>query len=598
MNDMSGKTLTTLPGVGPKLSEKIQNYYRRSYELYRRLGKNYDSLPFESIKSIDRLTEGMIYKCISISPYDTMNVPGISWKRADEIAAFLGVEKGDPKRHFFGNREILRVPAVLPVTKFYTERKSKSYGLLEPEHKDLGVSIEDGLAWHPQELLAEKELAAAIVEATSQSADYGELTENELGYLQLNRQQATAVESALGRNPIVALTGGAGTGKTYTVASLAKIAQGRGLKFSVMALSGKAAVRASEMLREQGVYGVPTSTIHRAEARRGNPNEESPFDADIIVLDEASMLDNRLVHTVLHNKKKGSKVVMVGDPEQLPPIGYGSPFRDAIKAGIPLTTLSQNYRSAGQQAIYDFGQAVRGNVSKSELKGDPAVEFRFNYDLSGSEGQLQSFYDLILEVHQREGLSGWQVITWRNRDRHILNELLKNQVNRFGAKAFKYRRWDLQGLEYQEVHSGDKVVVKTNAYNYGRDFNGDPFSIFNGETAIVTECDDYYVYLDFGDGEKKPITVSDAPDLLELGFAITAHKSQGSDWGTVIVYQDSPILFEPRQWWYTAVTRAKRKLVIVSEMTQAAFWSNVERKSWDKPTTLTKRIQELRESGV
>jgi exodeoxyribonuclease V alpha subunit len=355
-----------------------------------------------------------------------------------------------------------------------------------------------------------------------------------------------------------------------------------------MAFAGKAAMRSAEAMREAGVDFVECSTIHRALHLQSQATHPESLNEDVIVLDEASMIPNWLMAKVVQALRPTATLLLVGDPNQLPPIGHGTPFQDYLALGLPHLHLVQNYRQAGQVSIHQFAEAIREQNPGLWPGAEQGVQTAFSVDPGDVEGD---FNTSVKAAAARHALLEWQVVTWKNETRHQLNQHLQELLNpTAGHPLFTYRLWGVKD-EYGRdldaaVYIGDKVLVTDNDYDY---------NVFNGQTGIIVAADGRTLTVDFADGEPpRVIDLTDARDLMQLGYAVTVHKAQGSGWETVILYQPEPVTFSPRRFYYTSVTRAKNHVELWTTLSQRAWWTNVLQADNDPDSTLIQRVHEAR----
>lgn len=577
-----------LPGVGWRLAERIEKVLGASPG---------PSLPPYTPSEVRAYIEG--------DPYRLLRVPGLGFTRVDRIAReFFSVDPDDPRRHQHANEYLVRQSTGVLTLGEYRRRRA-AMGVADQKHELAGVQMDNGFIWDADELEAERRLAKWALAASSVAVELKpvpERVESEMLAFGLNEEQRTACWAGLNL-PAVALTGGAGTGKTTTIAALASVASRRGLNVHVMAFAGKGSERIAEALREfglepetQGPFGntvedpnrsytyygrVFVSTIHRGLAATGSGTFElDELAADIVVLDEASMLPNTLLADVLERMRPEARLMLVGDPRQLPPIQFGAPFEAFIALGLPHYQLLKNYRQANQEGIFTLAEAVRSRtpVSLTSRAGVRALlgpAFEDNLLMAVEEIRASSVgHDLLR----------WQVVCALNVTRERLNALLQERLNPAGEKLATYREYR-SGL-VMEVREGDKVVVQRNDYELG---------IFNGQTGIVLGWDDDEDALIVRIGSSTVLIAPDlVSDLLRLGYAITTHKAQGSGFSAVAVAEPGVVTLHPNRWTYTSITRASQQLYIISALNEGSWWSMALREPPPQPSSLEKRAQFLR----
>lgn len=569
-----------LPGIGSKIAPRI----------IEDLG---DGDPHEALVMIER------------NPYNLTQVDGIGFKKADRIAlAEFALTSEDPRRHEAGNRSILEMRGVLTERDLTAERARLE--LRDPAHLGSGVEIEDGLYWLPEELAAEKGLEAWMRRqgtGTPQLADLTEAQEAVCRKFGLDEQQRTAVRAILAM-PVTLLTGGAGCGKTHIIACAAQCLDTERKTVRGMAFAGKAADRMREAFDRYGVH-ADASTIHKALGfmKRGFTVEQ--LGEDLIVIDESSMLPNWLTWAVISRLSPGTRIVLVGDPNQLPPIGYGTPFADMVRYGLPRVHLLKNYRQQDQQGILHVAEGI---LNRKRPQPADCVEFH----LGVAQSNLEPLFTDLVRRHGGQDFNDWQVITYQNENAERYNLAAQQVINPDGEPLFEYPLWKLgtgernRPLHKAEVRKGDKVIVVKNSTLLG---------IFNGQTGRVVdrvykpkrvlrkqadgrweeELGDPMMHLRVVIG-----TQADAVDIpedelekyVQLGYVITVHKAQGSDWDRVILMQPGKVRDDTaKPFFYTSATRAKTHLCIVSMLATVAWWTNAAQDAPEVPSSLMRRLE-------
>ena len=568
--------IKNLPGIGPKLAKRV----------VEDLG---DGDPHSAIVTIER------------NPFSLTEVDGIGFKKADRIAReAYDIGPDDARRHEAGNRYILEQRGVLSEREYFAERVKLE--LRDPNLKEHGAQVEDGRYWLPEELDAEKGLERWM-RGLGSEAPGAELSEAQRAIcdrLGLDDVQRGAVAAALS-NPVLCLTGGAGCGKTHVVAALGLCLAADRRSSRGMAFAGKAADRMREAFDQYGVMAEAT-TIHKALGYMKRGFTVDVLGEDLIIIDEASMLPNWLLWAVV-KRLGGAHLILVGDPNQLPPIGYGTPFADLIAHGCPRVHLSRNYRQQDQQGILHMAEGI---LHRNRPAAAECVEMHLGVD----PANIDALFDSLIEKHGGTDYEGWQVITYTNEVAERYNLRAQAIVNPGGTPLFEYPLWKLgtgernRPLYHAEVREGDKVIVVKNSTTLG---------IFNGQTGRVLGMTTKAKLVQrknsvtghweeqLGDvmphllvditGREVAIPEDEVEKFIQLGYVITVHKAQGSDWPRVIVMQPGKVRDDTaRRFFYTASTRAKNHLCIVSTLRVVAWWTNAATDAPDEPSTLLRRL--------
>jgi exodeoxyribonuclease V alpha subunit len=369
----------------------------------------------------------------------------------------------------------------------------------------------------------------------------------------LDEAQQAAVRAALGSG-VTVLTGGPGTGKSRTVATLVRLAEGAGREVALAAPTGRAAKRLEELC------DAPASTLHRllgAQPRQSEEgvtfdagfarNEENPLEQDVVVVDEASMLDVELADALVSACADGTHLLFVGDAAQLPSIGPGRVLGDLLDSGsVPVTELTTLYRQAEGGTIARLATAVRGGSLVAV--DDPSREVVI-VSARGSAAAAHRVVQLVTDSIPRVlGIPAdqVQVVTPVHRGpagTQALNAALKAVLN--------------PGTENRRFDPGDRVVATANH------LEAEPFGYANGEVGTVEDVErDGTVTVLFASGPAE-VKGKALADLLH-GWAITVHRAQGSEFpAVVVVLPPEAGRMMSRPLVYTALTRAQRHLSVV-----------------------------------
>lgn len=547
---------------------------------------------------------------INSDPYLLMEIPGVSYRRVFDIAVSVArVAPHDAKHNRYANRDILEgLGGVAPPGQVLRERRRRR---LDPDARLAreGVVERHGLLWLPEEWDAEGLVArwlagvggARVEPLAYQAGDDAYLLERH----QLNEEQRGFVRGALA-HPLAFLTGSAGTGKTITITALIDLLRHRGVNIHVLTLAGKSAERVAQACRARNIritlaneFGVMVddertaprgagmvyiTTIHRGLRADGTGAfGVLELAADCVIVDEASMVPNGLLAEVLRRVRPDTRIVLAGDPAQLPPIQYGRPFEDAL-AMLPPTAhwshLTTNYRQADQESIHVFATALRER-SKPPFLRAPGLDVH-------TDCTPERAVELVIEHlgDRADRVLDWQVITSTNRVRVVLNERLQQHVNPNGEALAQVRDLD----RTTSLRQGDKVVIIKNDYSSG---------VMNGQTGVIVEGGNEDGGLKLRvEGVLVELTRAQVFGHVRLGYAITVHKAQGSGWPQVYSVEDGRVWNHPNRLLYTAVTRAERYVMLATSSPRPEWWDNATQPEPLRTSTLAARIRGTGDDGT
>lgn len=552
-----------------------------------------------------------IYGIIKENPYRMADdVTGVGFRTADEIASRVGIRTDSDFRIRSGILYALQQAAgeghtYLPqpeLTKRTAALLDISPEFIEPHYMNL--ALDRKIIMRQQEEVTQIYSAAyfymeantaARLKMLDQSFDVADI-EIEARIREIEKQtkmeleehQLTAVKEAI-RNGLLVITGGPGTGKTTTINTIIRYFELEGYDIFLAAPTGRAAKRMSE------TTGFEARTIHRMLELNGGMegnegflrNELNPLETDVIIIDEMSMVDISLMNSMLKAIIAGTRLILVGDVNQLPSVGAGSVLKDIIDSGLFHTVkLKKIFRQAGTSDI--IVNAHKINRGEKVLLDNKSMDFFFlkrydadkiiNVTLQLIVQKLPKFvdastYDIQVLTPMRKGLLGVE----------RLNGILQNYLN---PPDKKKKEKEHGSTLFRE---GDKVMQVKNNYQleweirskYGLAIDKGT-GVFNGDTGIIEEINDFSetFTISFDEGRMVEYPYKQL-DELELAYAVTIHKSQGSEYPAVVIpLLSGPRMLMNRNLLYTAVTRAKKCVTIVGN--DEAFYQMIENNAQQK----------------
>jgi exodeoxyribonuclease V alpha subunit len=498
---------------------------------------------------------------VRTDPYRLTEEHGIGFETADAIARAHGVAEDSPGRYRAALVHVLQTAerraghTSLPVDELRRGAADLVGPLPDGLLEDLGatgaLAVEDGRAALPATWEAEAALAEDFAGlAAAPASPHPDWLADAL--VDLTEEQRRAVEAAFERRLSV-VTGGPGTGKTTLVSTIARLAARADLALGLCAPTGRAARRLEE------ATGQPATTIHRLlewipqEGPLRGPSY--PIECDLLVVDESSMLSLDVARMLFDAVSEGTAVVMVGDADQLPPIGAGKPFADLIESdSVPVARLTHVFRQSAQSMIVGAAHAVRhGEPPPTKPRPDQDHDF-FLMERSADGAAADLVVDLAtrrLAAHYGvDPIRDVQVLSPVYRGPlgiDALNERLRAALNPAGAEL-------LDG----DLRAGDKLIQTRNDYETG---------LMNGQIAIAVESDedDERLIVEADDGRRVEIPPG-AVRWLRPAYAISVHRSQGCEMPVVVIPVHAAYGgMLSRNLLYTAITRARRACVLVGQ---------------------------------
>ncbi|WP_337791103.1 SF1B family DNA helicase RecD2 [Roseburia hominis] len=552
-----------------------------------------------------------VYGIIRENPYRLADdIEGVGFRTADEIAVRVGIRMDSDFRIRSGILYVLLQASTEGHTYLPEEELTRRTGQLlevgeeqiEKQYMDLAIERkiimkqgENQTQIYAASFYYMEANTATMLKQLNVSYDVSDLEieervrriEKQTG-MELDEHQMTAVKEAV-RNGLLIITGGPGTGKTTTINTIIKYFEMEGLDIFLAAPTGHAAKRMSE------TTGFEARTIHRMLELNGGVdgaagferNEQNPLETDVVIIDEMSMVDISLMHALLKAVAVGTRLILVGDVNQLPSVGPGSVLRDIIRSHeCNVVMLTKIFRQASTSDI--IVNAHKINQGEEVTLDNKSMDFFFlkRYDadviisvvLQLIKQKLPKFvdatpYDIQVLTPMRKGLLGVE----------RLNGILQRYLNPPSPQKREKEHGDILFRE------GDKIMQTRNNYQleweirtkYGLSVDKGT-GVFNGDMGIVREINDFAetMTVEFDEGRMVEYPYK-LLDELELAYAITIHKSQGSEYPAVVIpLLSGPSMLMNRNLLYTAVTRARKCVTLVGN--EVTFEQMVQNTSQQK----------------
>lgn len=572
-----------------------------------------------------------MYGVLKENPYKMAeDIPGVGFKIADEIAARIGIHTDSDYRirsgllyillqasgegHVYLPKEVLlkRARDLLGVEQEYMEKHlmdlSIERKIVIREIKREGAPVQTAVyaaSYYQVELHVAQMLHALNLQDTVKEDVLEEKIERiQRGTgVELDEKQKEAVREAV-KNGLLIITGGPGTGKTTTINAIIRYFEMEDLDICLAAPTGRAAKRMTE------TTGYEAKTIHRLLELSGGPeqaqenvrferNAQNPLEADVIIIDEMSMVDIFLMHALLSAVVSGTRLILVGDVNQLPSVGPGSVLKDIISSGcFPVVELVKIFRQASQSDIVVNAHKINQGIPVVLDNKSRDFFFLKRYDanviisivITLIQKKLPKYveaspYEIQVLTPMRKGLLGVE----------RLNSILQQYLN--PPEREKKEKEHGQGV----FREGDKVMQIKNNYQLEWEIRGNygipvekGVGVFNGDTGIIREINSFAEMMTVEFDEKRFVEYSFKQlDELELAYAITIHKAQGSEYPAVVIpLLQGPRMLMNRNLLYTAVTRARKCVTLVGDEKTFYDMEN-NRMEQDRYTALDVRIKEI-----
>ena len=582
--------LTVIRGISREKALLISEEYKKQFgmrDIFIAL-TSFNITPIEAatifkvygVSSVDRIRENPFILCIPEI--------GFSFERAEEISDSLGLPDDSDGRLSAGVSYILRNNlrnghTCLPCDKLLTVAESLlsvNKILIEDTIKQMSDRMEIALRTYDgttfvflEEYYTAEEYSASRLAAFARnpSTSY-EMSELEVKLIEkrlqikFDEKQIEAVNGALLNNVFI-ITGGPGTGKTTALNALIAVLSGRGSSIALAAPTGRAAKRIFELT------GYEAKTLHRllevdwSDGKRQSflKNRKNPLDEDVIIVDEMSMVDSLLFKALIEACRVTTKLVFIGDSDQLPSVGAGNVLGDMLESGIIASVkLDKIFRQSDSGDIIKNAHRVISGEMPIVSKDSKDFFFMRNYN---PEAVATTVLDLVNNrLPAAYGFSSFDDIQVLCPSKKLtcgsynLNLMLQEELN----PAIKNKKQlFFKGVSFRE---GDKVMQNKNDYDitWTSDDGEVGSGVFNGDIGTVVSVDPKNHSLSVRFDDKVAVYFDEELEVLELAYAITVHKSQGSEFDCVIIpLADTPKQLRYRNLIYTAITRAKKMLIFV-----------------------------------
>ncbi|MCR5148298.1 MAG: ATP-dependent RecD-like DNA helicase [Eubacterium sp.] len=546
-----------------------------------------------------------VYSIITSNPYKIAeDIQGVGFKTADDIARMAGIPEDSEFRIrsailYALNQGMANGHMYLPVeelmqnlSELISFTDESTFQIVEEQlsvlQADRSIKFENigeecTAVYSLYNYYVEKNSASMLAELRFDNVIYDKEFEESIKRVErdqgitFDESQRNAIRNAI-TGGVAVITGGPGTGKTTITKAIIEYYIYNGKDVKLAAPTGRAAKRITE------ATGYKAATVHRLLEFAGEPgerddhhlkfgrNKENPIEADVVIVDEASMLDSMLFYSLLSAIKKGTNLVLIGDTDQLPPVGAGNVLRDIIDSKcFPVTELEVIFRQSAESRIIENAHNIR--MGRHIAIDNKNSDFFFIPRKTPTEiiNEVNTLITKNLPDYLKLDPLDIQVLTPMRKNELGVENLNKKLQQALNSPSKSKKEKVKNDIIFRE---GDRVMQIRNNYRIewtiynGDDIEEEGIGVFNGDTGVISSIDeiDEELWVTFDDRRLVKYSFS-MLDEIEHAFAVTVHKSQGSEYPAVILplYNGNPKLLN-RNLLYTAITRAKRMVVVVGNL--------------------------------
>ena len=564
--DEQPQRLRHVPGIGPKRAKQIREAWQeqRGIQSIMLFLQSHGISTSQAVRIYKRFGDAAV-AVLRENPYQLAGeVSGLGFKGADKIAMNMGMAKDAPARAEAALRFVLQEAAGEGhVFLEHTELIERTAALLDVakdvlEHPLIQLVVQSAVVRDEHRLYLSplyaaetgcvahlKRLRAAPLGEVRIDAERAIQWLEKAHRLRLSPEQQDAVRLAAA-NKILVITGGPGTGKTTVIKSLVSIFDAKRLRVCLAAPTGRAAKRMEE------ATGQPAQTIHRLlefSPKEGafTRDENNPLTDDVVIVDECSMVDVQLMHSLLRAVPLKARLFLVGDVDQLPSVGPGSVLMDIIQSNaVPVVWLKTIFRQAAESGIITNAH----RINRGDYPQFNAADFFF-VERKEPPKALETIVELVTDrIPQKFGLDpkrDIQVISPMHRGEAgvaQINESLQEALNPTGTPVPR-----------RTLRVGDKVLQTRNNYE---------LDVYNGDVGVLTVLDEANKEVQVNYDDRAVLHPFDDLDDLTLAYAVTVHKAQGSEYPCVVLaLLNQHYMLLQRNMLYTAITRGKQLVIVV-----------------------------------